>query len=136
MRKSGRRASTSKRGEEGSGTVEAVVLVPVAMVTLFFVLQACLWAHAANLVSAGAAEGVQAASVDGGSPTAASATARSLLAASGRNVVTGVTVLTTTAAGGQVEVKVSGRAETLLPWLHLSVSSTRRATIQEFREVG
>ncbi len=46
------------------------------------------------------------------------------------------TVQTQILAGGRIEISVSGRAEAIIPWLHLPVSATRVGLSQEFRESG
>jgi Flp pilus assembly protein TadG len=122
------------RREEGASAVETALVIPVVMLILLFVLQACLWAHAANLVSAAAAQGAQSASLNGGSGVIAADSAKALLQSSGRSVVTDVGVQTLPGPDGEVFVRVTGRSEAILPWLTLNVASSRSGVVQEFRQ--
>ena len=122
--------------EAGSVAVEAVVIVPIAMIVVLFAVQACLWAHAATLVQGAATAGDEAACALGGTPTAGVLEARTVLGATASKVVTDPSVQAQELTGGMVEMKVSGNAEAILPWLHLPVSATRVGTSQEFRESG
>jgi TadE-like protein len=122
--------------DRGSATVETAVIVPVAMVVVMLVVQMCLWAHAGTLVQGAANVGDQAATSLGGSPATGVVEARQELIATGREVVTAPSVQVQQLSGGQVEVTVSGDAESIIPWLHLPVSATRIGVSQEFRESG
>ena len=122
--------------DAGSAVVESVVIVPIAMLIVMVVVQMCLWAHAATLVQGAATAGEQAASALGGSPAAGDIEARSTLADTASKVVNDPSVVTQVLSGGVVEIRVSGAAETIIPWLHLPVSATRVGISQEFRETG
>ena len=113
--------------------VEAVLVVPVAMLVVLFAVQACLWAHAAALVQTAAAEGDQAACDSGGSVQTGVDRARQFLAATASSSVVDPSVSGSEPEDGQVEVDVSGTAESVLPWLHLTVSAVRRGAVQQFR---
>ena len=119
--------------QRGSVALEAVIVIPVAMVLVLFAVQACLWAHAAALVQSAAAEGDQVACALGGSPGAGVDRAQAFLAATAAAVVAGPTVTSSEPAAGEVQIDVRGTAEGILPWLHLSVTASRRGTVQEFR---
>ncbi len=116
--------------------VESVVIVPVAMVVVLLAVQACLWAHAATLVQGAATAGEQAASVIGGSPAKGEQEAATVLTATGSAVVQNPSVQAQSLPGGEVEVRVSGSTEAIIPWLRLTVSATRVGLSQEFRESG
>ena len=133
---SGDRAPGGRRGERGSSVVEAVIVLPAAMLVVLFAVQAALWAHAATLVQAAAGEGDQVARALGGSVASGEAQARAFLRDSGSAVVTDPQVSTSVLAGGMVQMKVSGTAEGVLPWLHLHVSAVRIGPLQEFRVSG
>lgn len=113
--------------------VEAVVVIPVAMLLVLFAVQACLWAHAASLVQSAAAEGDQAACDLGGSMSTGLDRARQFLASTASGSVSTPTVVASEPVAGQIEVQVRGVAESVIPWLHLTVSATRRADVQGFR---
>jgi hypothetical protein len=130
------RRRRANRVQQGSVVVESVVIVPVAMVVVLLAVQACLWAHAATLVQGAATAGEQAASVIGGSPAKGEQEAATVLTATGSAVVRNPSVQAQSLPGGEVEVRVSGSTEAIIPWLRLTVSATRVGLSQEFRESG
>ena len=127
---------SSASGAEGSAAVESVVIIPVAMLVVFVVVQLCLWAYAGTLVQAAATAGEQAATSVGGSPAAGQTEARMELADTASKIVIDPSVQAQVLMGGQIEVTVSGDTETIIPWLHLPVSATRVGVSQEFRVSG
>lgn len=116
--------------------VESVVIVPIAMMVVLVAVQVCLWAHAATLVQGAATAGEQTATSLGGTPAAGQMEARADLAATASEVVTHPSIQAQALAGGVVEIRVSGTAEAIVPWLRLPVSATRTGLVQEFRESG
>jgi len=119
--------------QSGSVAVEAVVIIPIAMVVILFAVQACLWAHAAALVQNAAAEGDQAACDVGGSVQAGTDRARQFLTSAASSVVANPEVTSAAPSPGEIEIRVQGTAESVVPWLHVTVSAVRRGTVQEFR---
>jgi hypothetical protein len=122
--------------ERGSTVVEVAVLIPIAMFVVLFVIQACIWAHAATLVQNAAAQGDQAATVAGGSPSEGVAQARGLLFATARQIVIGPSVEVTLLPGDMVRLRVTGSAESIIPGIRFPVSAVRVGALQEFRESG
>ncbi|MHB1502695.1 MAG: TadE/TadG family type IV pilus assembly protein [Acidimicrobiales bacterium] len=122
--------------EGGSSAAEAVIAFPVFMVVLLFAVQMALWAHAASLVQAAAGEGDQIARAAGGSLPAGEHQADSVLSTLGAQVVMDPSVTVRAISGGMVEVRVSGTAEAVLPWVRLPVAATRIGPEQEFRVSG
>ena len=116
--------------------IEAAIAVPAAMLLVFLVIQACLWAQASNLVASAADQGAQAASLQGGTLSDGVHSARTALAQSGGHEVTDPSVRATLMPGDVVEVEVSGAAESLIPGIHLVVSAVRSEPKQEFRDSG
>lgn len=132
----GHRRRSAGSGDTGSVVVEAVVIIPIAMVILMVAVQMCLWAHAATLVQSAASAGEQAATALGGSPTTGEIEARAQLTATASKVVIHPVVQAQVLAGGLVEISVSGSTEAIIPWLRLPVSATRTGLRQEFRVSG
>jgi len=126
----------ARSADGGSLVVEAAVIVPIAMLVIMFAVQACLWAHAATLVQNAANTGEESATALGGSPAKGEIAARAALMATGSKVVVNPSVQAQDLAGGMVEIRVSGSAETIVPWLRLPISATRIGLSQEFRESG
>ncbi len=119
-------------GDEGS-VVEAAIAIPAAMLVILLAVQVCLWADASTLVQAAAARGDQAARVEGGSLKAGIAEAHLALVQSASQVVTNPSVQASLMPNDEVEVRVSGLTESIVPGLHLPVSAVRVGTKQEFR---
>ena len=60
--------------------------------------------------------------------------ARNVLASTALSVVSSPSVHGAVLTGDDVQLEVSGEAESIVPWLHLPVSAVRVGTKQEFRE--
>lgn len=119
-------------GEEGS-VVEAAIAIPAAMLVILLAVQVCLWAHASTLVQAAATRGDQAACVENGSLTSGIAEARLALADTAHQVVVDASVQASLMSGDEVQLRVTGVAESIVPGVHLAVSAVRVGSRQEFR---
>lgn len=115
---------------------ETVVIVPVAMFVILVLVQVALWAHAAQVVQAAAAQGDQVARAYGSTPAAGESAARSFLDRLGGGVVSGVQIAATTSAAGMAEVAVHGHATSILPGFSLPVSARSVGPVQEYRPSG
>jgi hypothetical protein len=127
----GSRPPAGRDTQGGSAVVEAVLVVPVAMTLVLLVVQASLWAHAAQVVQSAAAQGVQAATDLGGTFADGEAGAKTFLASDRSVVQPRVTVAP--APDGEVVVRVTATATSIVPFFHLDVSAVRLGTVQEFR---
>lgn len=103
------------------------------MMVILIAVQACLWAHASTLVQAAATRGDQVACVQGGSLAGGIAEAQLALADTARQVVIAPSVTASLLAGDNVQVRITGSAESIIPGLHLPVSAVRVGSRQEFR---
>ena len=119
----------------GSVALEAVLVVPVLMVVLLVVVQFVLWAHAAQVVQLAASEGDRVARAQGGSASGAMAAAQGVLGTDGSSVV-GPAVGIESVGGGEVQVTVGGRAESIVPWLTLPVHAAAAGPLQIYRVSG
>ena len=70
--------------ERGSATVEAVLIIPIAMVVLLMAVQFALWSHASQVVHTAASEGDASARSYGGGVQQGEARAHEVLQASSR----------------------------------------------------
>ncbi len=122
--------------DDGSAVVEAVLVIPVAMLLLMMVVQLALWAHAAQVVQLAASEGDQVARTTGGNVAAGEARAASVLSASGSVVISATSAVVSIGSDAQATIKVTGRAEAVLPWLVLPVTATQIGPVQGFRASG
>lgn len=127
------RRARRRRAEAGSSTVEAVIMVPAAMVVILVAVQVCLWAVAAETVQSIAGRAAGVAAGVGGTVTAGQqageASARSLAGP----VVTDPVVLVEPLGPNAVRAVVTGQVESILPWLHPSVRAVRDVGVQRFR---
>ena len=112
-----------------------MLVIPVAMLLLMTVVQLALWAHAAQVVQLAASEGDQVARTTGGNVAAGEARAASVLSASG-SVVSATSAVVSIGSDAQATIKVTGRAEAVLPWLVLPVTATQIGPVQGFRASG
>jgi hypothetical protein len=118
--------------DRGSTVVEAVLIVPVAMLLLLVIIQFALWAHAAQAAHTAASEGDRVALAQGGGTTAAINQAELVLHAAGSDLQSSKIVVTLL-PGDQEQVSVTGRATSILPGFELPVSSVEVGPVQEFR---
>jgi hypothetical protein len=122
------------RGEEGLAAF--VVCIPAFFLAVLLAIQFALWSHASHLARAAAEQGASTAAAYGSTPAAGTAAAYQFIATTGPSSLTTPHVTTTTGTGNTVEVTISGRAQSLIPWLNLGVSSTSVEPIQQFRASG
>lgn len=103
------------------------------MLVILLCVQVCLWAHTSTLVQAAASRGDQAACVENGSLTSGIAEARLALADTAHQVVEDTSVQASLMPGDEVQMRVTGVAESIIPGVHLAVSAVRVGSRQEFR---
>lgn len=117
-----RRATWQGRDdEEGSATVEIVVLLPALLVLLFIAVQAGLMFHARQVVMAAANEGAVAASVERGTAAEGHEIAEGFLAQTADVALSSWTV-TATRDADQAVVVVTGRPYTVVPFIAPTVT--------------
>jgi len=122
------------RGEEGLAAF--VVCIPAFFLAVLLAIQFALWSHASHLARAAAEQGASTAAAYGSTPAAGTAAAYQFIATTGPSSLTTPHVTTTTGTGNTVQVTISGRAQSLIPWLSLGVSSTSVEPVQQFRASG
>jgi Flp pilus assembly protein TadG len=122
--------------ERGSSVVEAVLVLPVAMMVILFAVQAALYAHAAAVVQSAAGAGDQVARAFGSSLASGEAEALGYLHQVGSAVVADPQVSASMGPAGMVTIEVRGVAESVLPGVRLGVSAVRTGPLQEFRVSG
>ena len=105
------------------------------MIVVVLAVQICLWAHAGTLVQAAATDGEQAATALGGSPRAGELQHKRTCKRLPERLWWAQRSRRRSWPEA-VSISVSGRAEAIIPWLHLPVSATRVGLSQEFPGVG
>ena len=116
------------RGDDnGSTTVEIVVIFPAALALVLVVLQAALYWHARDAALSAAQQGLATAEVSG--PAAGAARASQVATGLG-----GIVSPHAQASGGPLlRVQVSGAAPSLLPVVAMSVNESASGPSEAFR---
>ncbi|MGQ7296948.1 TadE family protein [Quadrisphaera sp. KR29] len=102
-----------RRADQGSTSLELVVLFPAVLLVMFGLVQGALWYHARDVARAAAADGAAAARAEGSSAADGRLEATSFLSANG-DAVLDVKVDARRDAT-RVEVIVTGHSVSLLP---------------------
>ena len=123
--------------DQGSSSVELVLLAPALMFAIFLLIQAALYMHARHVALAGAQQGARLARTTpaGGSDiTVAQTRAATLtyLKQIGGNVLTDPAI-TVTHTPGTARVDISGRAVSIVPGLRLTVRAHSAGPTETFR---
>ena len=125
-------AGLARRRHDDSGSVELVIVFPVALMVILLIIQAGLWFLARAAARDAATDGARAAAAVGGTASAGQAAATSALTQLSGPVLTDASV---NASRNQVTsgVTVTGRTESILPGLSLPVSATVSVPTESFR---
>lgn len=119
--------------QRGSATVEAVIVLPAAMVVLLAVLQVGLWALAAESVQQVADQAARSAAALGAGPAYGRQAAWAALAGVDGHLVVDPSVTITASTGDAEAVVVAAQAESVVPGWHPRVRARRVAIVQRFR---
>lgn len=119
--------------QRGSATVEAVIVLPAAMVVLLAVLQVGLWALAGESVQQVADQAARSAAALGAGPAYGRQAAWTALAGMDGHLVVDPSVTVTAVRGDAEEVVVVAQAESVVPGWHPTVRARRVAIVQRFR---
>lgn len=122
------------RDEQGSVTLEAVLLLPVVILTIVAIVQVALFAHASRLTDAAAREGARTVRLTG-ETAAGKERAAAFLDRHGRQVVLRPEI-GVKAEGAVASVEVTGHAVSLIPGLRLGVRGSSSGVIEGFSPVA
>lgn len=120
------------KAEDGSSTVEVVIVFPLLILTLMLVFQFAFWYHARHVALAAAEEGARAARVDTGTAAAGAARAERFVRDLGSSVIVNPKV----SASRDLDVarvEVSGQARNVVPGLRLPIRQVSQGPIERFR---
>ena len=110
-----RPATSGRRSDRGSATIELLILLPALFAVMFVGTQAALYHHAREVAIAAAQEGARAAAGEQGSEASGTTAAASfLLDAGGDDVLAGATVSVDRTANTAIVV-VTGHSLSVLP---------------------
>lgn len=120
------------KAEDGSSTVEVVIVFPLLILTLMLVFQFAFWYHARHVALAAAEEGARAARVDTGTAAAGAARAERFVRDLGPSVIVNPKV----SASRHLDVarvEVSGQARNVVPGLRLPIRQVSQGPVERFR---
>jgi Flp pilus assembly protein TadG len=120
------------KAEDGSSTVEVVIVFPLLILTLMLVFQFAFWYHARHVALAAAEEGARAARVDTGTAAAGAARAERFVRDLGSSVIVNPKV----SASRNLDVarvEVSGQARNVVPGLRLPIRQVSQGPVERFR---
>jgi len=127
----------SRRPDDGSVTLEIVVLVPAILAVIFGVIQGAFVFHARHVALAAASEGLAVASGLGSSAEAGRTAAADFVDAAGGVEVLISTSVTAVRSPVAAEVTVAGQAPSLIPGVSgWAVSQTAAGPVERFTSPG
>ncbi|ABS06107.1 TadE family protein (plasmid) [Kineococcus radiotolerans SRS30216 = ATCC BAA-149] len=119
------------KGEEGSTAVELVILTPLMFLLVLLIVQFALFLHARQVVTAAAEQGVRSERLSRAGGGEGAQTALAFAARVGGKAVTGVNARVARGADA-VTVNVSGEGQSIIPWMHLTVTGTSSGSIDQW----
>ncbi|MGA5506922.1 TadE/TadG family type IV pilus assembly protein [Streptomyces umbrinus] len=123
------------REDRGAVTVEMVYIVPALFTLVMLLAQATLWWHAAHIAQATTAHALAATRVEDGTVADGQNTAQRVLVQLGRGPLRGVHVYVTRGAE-RADVRITGTASSVIPFLHLPVRAHAAGPVERFRAVA
>ncbi|MCT9080466.1 TadE/TadG family type IV pilus assembly protein [Streptomyces fulvoviolaceus] len=119
------------RDESGSVTTEMVIIMPVLLTMVLLLAQATVWWHAVHIAQATASDALAVTRVEDGTTAAGQHEAQRVLDQLGRGPLRGAHV-TVTRTADQAEVRVTGTATSVIPFLHLPVRTHAFGPVEQF----
>ena len=122
--------------DRGSVTVELAIVFPALLLIITALIQYALWFHARSLALAAAQQGVSVARAYGSTPAAGRDSALAFVADHGADTLLAAAATVTTPAAGQVQVVVTGRSQSVLPGVGITVSQSAAGPVERFTRAG
>ena len=110
-----RPATSSRRSDRGSVTIELVILLPALMAVLFLGMQAALYHHARTVAIAAAQEGARVAAAEHGREAPGISAARQFVEVAGGDDVLTSPSVTANRTAARATVVVSGYSLSVIP---------------------
>ena len=120
------------KNDEGSSTAEAVIIVPLTMIVFLVIFQIALWAHAYIVVENAASLGDQVARSYNTSVQQGIAETQSFISSTSGGDISDVNVNISRTVDN-VNVSVTGKVSSIVPFLSFNVSSVSTSPLQYFR---
>ncbi|GHH32155.1 TadE family protein [Lentzea cavernae] len=121
--------------DRGSASAQIVIVLPVAFLAFFLIVQFAMWSHATHIAQAAASHGLSAVRAHNGSPTAGTASARSVLADLGSGPLRDADVHCERGSETAL-VQISGTAKQVVPFLSLRVHAEAAGPVERFVDLG
>ncbi|MFF4506664.1 TadE/TadG family type IV pilus assembly protein [Streptomyces sp. NPDC001401] len=123
------------RGERGAVTAEMVIIMPALLTMVLLLAQATVWWHAAHIAQATAADALAVTRVQNGTVVSGQGEAQRVLDQLGRGPLRGAHVSVIRTADN-AEVRVTGTASTVIPFLQLPVRAHASGPVERFRQTA
>lgn len=123
------------RDDRGSVTVEMLYVLPVLFTLVLLLAQAAVWWHAVHIAQATAADALSVTRVQNGTTADGQAEANRVLDQLGRGPLRSVHVHVTLGPD-RAEIRISGTAGSVVPFLHLPVHAQVAGPVERFHPVA
>ncbi|KND23677.1 TadE/TadG family type IV pilus assembly protein [Streptomyces acidiscabies] len=120
------------RADRGAVTAELVIVMPLLLTLVMLLAQATVWWHAVHIAQTAAAHALAATRADDATPADGRNEAEHVLAQLGHGPLRDVRV-TVTRTADRADVRITGTATSVVPFLHLPVDTHASGPVERFR---
>lgn len=120
------------RGDGGAVTTEMVIVMPVLLTLVLLLAQATVWWHALHIAQTTATHALAVTRTDNGTTAEGEEDAVQVLGQLGHGPLRDVRV-TVTRTPDRADVRITGTAGTVVPFLHLPVRAHAAGPVERFR---
>ncbi|MFM9442587.1 TadE/TadG family type IV pilus assembly protein [Streptomyces acidiscabies] len=122
------------RGDRGAVTTETVIVMPLLLTLVLLLAQTTVWWHAVHIAQTTASHALAATRADDGTPADGRNEAERVLGQLGHGPLRGVRI-TVTRTADHADVRVTGTATSVVPFLHLPVDTHASGPVERFHPV-
>ena len=122
--------SPQRRDEQGSASIQLVILLPALFAIMFLGMQAALYYHARTLAIAAAEEGARAAAAQGAQANDGTSAATAFITSAGGSSVLEHPTTTVTRTTTTADVTVRGQAMSVIPGWNITITQSASATVE------
>ncbi|MEX3104924.1 MULTISPECIES: TadE/TadG family type IV pilus assembly protein [unclassified Streptomyces] len=120
------------RGDRGAVTTELVIVMPLLLTLVMLLAQATVWWHAVHIAQTAATQALAATRVQDGTTASGRHEARRVLGQLGPGPLHDVRIAVTRTAD-RADVRITGTATSVVPFLHLPVDTRAAGPVERFR---